>query len=323
MTYSDLESKQWEVTPVKIETSFGIADGNSVRVDNSYAQQPLLFESRVLPFYDYSSTSNEAVTPDSLAYYQIDSGLTVGKSENEWTLSSSSSAALQADWNCGSRDLSNKRGLGLWVTGYGLGGYIYVEYGSGGRYRQYIIPNDVAGLRYVEIPDFEVADYEYRDEMYYDFQNPTGAIRQGFRYDRIDRISIGLVNVPAGATALVAIENVKALAETEVLLTDMQLSIGSSSLTVDGSVDSGNYIVYEGGDTAAVLDPDRNFVEDLPVTLNNWNINQGQSDVSLSCSSVDKPWLKVLFKTVDAPFNIPNPMDADLDDGGLIDIRHR
>lgn len=320
LTFSDLSSRQWQITPVKIKTDFSKADGSSININNSYSQQPLHFEGRVLPYYDYGSAANEVVTPASLDDYEIDPGLTITKSGNKWTLSSSSAEALQGNWYCSPKDLSNKRGLGLWVTGYWTGGYVYVALGYGSKSRHYIIPNDVEGLRYVEIPDFEVADYGYRDQMYYDFQNPYGTIRQGFRYDLINRISIGLVGVPAGETALVAVENVKALAETEVSLTDMQLSISASSLTVDGSVDSGNYIVYEGGSTVEILDSNRNFVEELPVTLNNWNIGQGQSDVVVSSSSVNVPWVKLQFKTTDTPFSIPNPMDADLDDSGLVDV---
>jgi hypothetical protein len=320
LTSSEQDSRTWEITPVKIETCFSKSDGSSVTVNNSYSQQPLRFEARVLPYYDFSSPENEAVAPGSLVDYDIDPGLGLSKSGNKWTLSSSSLSALQADWYCGTRDFSRKRGLGLWVTGYWLGGYIYIEYGSGEKCRQYIIPNDTAGLRYVEIPDFEVADYTYRDEMYYSFQNPYGTIRQGFRYDRINRISIGLVGVPAGKTALAAVENAKALAEIEAPATDLEFTMGSSFLRVNGSVNSGNYIIYEGGDAASVLDPARHFINSLPVSLSKWNIETGPSELSLSCTSVNKPWLKVLFKTFDTPFTIPNPMDADLDDSGSVDI---
>ncbi len=176
------------------------------------------------------------------------------------------------------------------------------------------------GLRYVEIPDFEVADYMYHDDMYYDFQNPYGSIRQGFRFNKIDRISIGLTQVPEGTTALVAVEAVKALAETTVPLTDLQLESNGGAMTVVGSVDSGNYIVYEGGSTATVLGPDRDVVEELPVSLNNWNIGSGPSDITMNTNSASKPWLKVLFKTLGTPFSFPNPEDSDLNDDGSTDI---
>ncbi len=320
LTVSDSTAPAWEVTPVKIIPRFAKADGGRVQVSNPYAAQPLRFEARVLPVYDDASTANEAITPSSLSDYAVDSGLTVGQSGTKWTLSSSSSSPLQANWYCPIKDLSHKRGVGLMINGYTLGGYFYIEYDSGGMCRHYIVPNDTYGWRYVEIPDFETADYVYHDTMYYDFQNPYGTIRQGFRYNAIGRISIGITDVPPGTTAVVAVQNVKALAEIEEPLSRLHLTANGGSLTVNGSVDSGNYIIYEGGNTAVIRDANRNLIEELPVSVDNWTVPAGVSDVAISTDSTVKPWVKLLCKTLGTPFAIPNPEDADLNDDGSVNL---
>ncbi|HML74337.1 MAG TPA: hypothetical protein PKB02_07545 [Anaerohalosphaeraceae bacterium] len=316
---SDIDSFSWQISPSKITPVFVKSD-KTASFTNSYEAQPLQFEARVLPYYDYSSASNTGLLPGEVSDLTIDSGLSVTKNvNNEWTLTSSSNSPRQANRSIAPTDLSLKRGLGLWIKGDNLGGYFYVEYSSGMQ-RHYIVPNNFIDWRYVEIPDYEPADYSYRDTLYYKFQDPYGTIRQGFRYNAINRISFGITAVPSGNTATVIIKEPKALSEITEPLHNLQLSAGSSVLMVNGSVDSGNYIVYKGGNSVDILDSNRFYIRSMPVIISNWIIPTGSSVISVSSTSTNKPWLKMLFKTLGTPFNIPNPMDADINDDGDIDL---
>nr|MBC8472404.1 hypothetical protein [Planctomycetota bacterium] len=209
LTSSDINDFIWEVTPTKIEPSF-VQPDDTLSFYNYYSAQPLRFEARVLPYYDYASASNMNLLPADVTGLSIDSDLTVTKNGDEWTLTSNSSSARQANRSISTTDLSYKRGVGLWIKGDGQGGYFYIEYSSGEMQRHYIVPNDFTDWRYVEIPDFEQADYYYRDQLYYQFQNPYTTIRQGFRYHAIGTISFGLLG-KAGASVI--IKEPKALAE--------------------------------------------------------------------------------------------------------------
>ena len=53
-----------------------------------------------------------------------------------------------------------------------------------------------------------------------------------------------------------------------------------------------------------------------------WTIPSRASEITVSTNSVGKPWLKLLFKTLGNSFSLPNPEDADLDDGviNLVDF---
>jgi hypothetical protein len=319
LTSSDINSSLWQISPSKIVPAF-VKPGNTTLLTNFYTAQPLQFEARVLPYYDYASASNMALLPANVSGLTIDSGLSVTKNaNNEWTFISSSNSPKQANRSIAVTDLSYKRGVGLWIKGDNRGGYFYIEYSSG-KYRHYIVPNNFIDWRYVEIPDFEPADYLYRDTLYYKFQDPYGTIRQGFQYDAINRISFGITAVPTGSTATVMIRDPKALAESAVSLANLQLSFGSSALTVNGSVNSGSYIVYKGAGSVDILDSDRVLTGTLPVTTSNWSIPAGSSFITVSSTSTSQPWVKLLFKTVGTPFTIPNPMDADFNDDGLINI---
>jgi len=317
LTDSDIDSSQWEITPTKIMPSFVQLDG-STNVNNIHAAQGMKFDLQVLPSFDYSSVSNIGLLPLSVNGMNIASGLDVSKVDDEWTFSMTNSGDLDSDAKMADTlhseiDMSCKRGVGLYFTGDGNGGYFVVEC-KGGKYRQYIVPNDSSIRKYVEIPSTEVSDYLYIDDLYYLYRDPWASTRMSPDLTNVINLGFGLMGVPANTSVSVTVEGIKALAETETTLSDLTMTVDGTTLTVDGSVASGNYLVYEGGSTADVLDPDRNYIETLSVNSTGWQKDADESSVSISCTGTTKPWVKILFKTLGTPFNIPNPMDADLDD---------
>ncbi len=321
LTSSGESDTNWEISPTKIVPKFvqlddSIPDANIISLDNPFAAQPLRFEARVLGSFDYNSGSNVDLLPSDVSDFSIPTNLSVVKIGDEWTFSTTGNGgSVQADYALGSTlNLTNKRGVGLYVTGDGNGGYFYVEFKEErDKVLHYVIPNDFTGRKYVEIPTFEVCDYLYLDHLYELWPHSSNwySIKLGFHYDKIVGVSYGFIDVPSGQTASVTIEGVKALQENAASLDNLSMATGGGTLSVTGSVANGNYLVYEGGSTATVLNANRQFVSTLPVSTANWQKSQGSSQVSLDCSSTTKPWLKVLFKTLDTPFNIANPVNTE------------
>ena len=301
----------WSVTPVKIEPNF-IKPVTTLSIGNPFGTQPAWIEARVLPSFDQDSISNVSLMPPDMTSLSVDSGLTVTQSGGSLTFASGSRTAVRANWTLPTElDLSAKRGLGLKIKGNGQGGLFFVEYreASVGFTRHYTIRNDTTAERTIEIPSYEVSNYQDLDHLY-DLWGGEAAwysIKLGFNYHRIASVRFGLIDVPAGSTASVTVEGIKALAENPVALTNLVVSNAAGELAFHGNVPAGHYLVYEGGNSAQVLDPNRHPVATLPVTSTNWAIPAGSSLVSVSCESDTKPWLKLLFKTLGESFPIPNP----------------
>ena len=310
---TDANSTTWTAAPLKITPAFIDPDG-SADVNNVHTAQAMRFEVQVLPSYDYSSGSNTSLLPADTCDLTIDNGLSIVKDGNEWTFSmtnsgGSISSALQGNDPISETDFSSKRGIGLYFTGDGNGGYFFVEYKDDSwKYRQYFVANDSNSQVYVEIPSTEVCDYLYRDDFHWLVQQNYGSIRQGFDFTKIGTVSFGLIGVPATTSVSVVVEGIKALAETAVSMDDLTMTADGTTLIVDGNVASGNYIVYDGGgSTATVLDPNRSFVANLDVNDTGWQKDANESSVTVSCSGATKPWLKVLFKTMGSTFSFSNP----------------
>ncbi len=193
------------------------------------------------------------------------------------------------------------------MTGDANGGVFYVELMDNRdlSVRSYAIENDFTGKYYFEIPTSEAYDDYYSD----DFHNRcgSGVYYFGFDYTKIEKITFGIINVPASTSVSIVIEGVKALAETETTLSDLTMTVDGTTLTVDGNVASGNYLVYDGGGSADVLDPNRSFVETLDVNDTGWQKDANESSVTISSSGATKPWLRVLFKSMDTAFSVDNP----------------
>jgi len=321
LTSSDPAAAQWQISPTKIVPAFlktaAMTDtaGGSTTLANPYASQPLRFEVRVLPAYDYNNASNTTLLPDNSGL-SVDSGLSVSENGAAWTFSAtnpsgSPSNALRASRNLGSINLSSQRGVGFYMTGNGAGGYFFIElkslYGADGV-KHFTVPNNFTGRRYIEIPTDEIDDYLYLDTLLYQWTSESaGTIYTYFTYSAVLSVSFGLIGLPPGAAASVIIENPKALTENPVNLTNLHLAVDGGSLDLTGTVASGNYIVYEGGTSAQVLDPNRNALSSLPVSAVNWLKNSGSSVVTLQSASPTQPYLKILFKMLDTPFSFQNP----------------
>ncbi|MCX7008476.1 MAG: hypothetical protein NTY53_14705, partial [Kiritimatiellaeota bacterium] len=191
-------------------------------------------------------------------------------------------------------DLTGRRGLGLRVTGDGSGALLVFMIAG----RDYVVPLDFQGTRDIEIPNGEVSwsssKWGWRaDTKHTDYVHQRWC-RLGFGY------------LPPQCKATVRVEGLTALAEIPAALNDPVIRTGAGTLTVKGSIASGNYLQYDGGATATVFDENWNRLHELPVDKKDYVMPSGWAPVSISTAGTQaQPWLEVQFLTEGEPMLVP------------------
>jgi len=190
-------------------------------------------------------------------------------------------------------DLSSHRGLGIELEGDASGALVLVQL-EGRGCRDYVVPVDFEGTRYVEIPCGEVS--WARDDWGWRMGTKT------MDYARVAQCRIGLGMVPEGSTVSVRVKKLTALAENHQPLENPCILINDTSLQIEGSVPTGHYLVYKGGDAVDVYDPNWHRVQQLRVSLNSLQANQGENVVKVeTLSQCACPWLELQFLVKDMP----------------------
>jgi hypothetical protein len=191
-------------------------------------------------------------------------------------------------WN-GGLDMTGRRGVGLEIDGDGSGATLLVQIGGNGM-RDYAVPIDFTGRRWVEIPSGEVAWYQgcwgWRMDTKHCDYGTIGEVKMGFGF------------VPPRSQAMVMVGRLQALAEIPVILTDPIVTIGTNRMVLKGTVASGDYLEYQGGDAVMVCDANWNHLRDLAVTGPRIQVPTGPVTVQLDASSSGpKPWLEIQVTT--------------------------
>jgi len=195
-------------------------------------------------------------------------------------------------WN-GTVDMTGRRGIGMRVTGDGSGALLLFMISG----RDYVVPIDFVGPRDVEIPNGEVA----WSMAAWGWRMSTK--RTDYAQQREFRLGIGYL--PPGTKASVHVEGLAALAEVPARLENPVVHVGAGALTVHGQIESGQYLQFEGGDSAAVFDENWNKLGDLRVTRTGYSMPSGFSPISIHSASKASPWLEVQFMTEGEPMAVP------------------
>ncbi len=195
-------------------------------------------------------------------------------------------------WNV-TVDMTHRRGLGMWVTGDNSGALLLVKLG----HRDYVVPIDFTGRRYVEIPNGEVSwassIWGWRMET------------KSADYSNVRTVEIGFGQLPAGKNATVKVEQLTALGEIPVALKNPVIHIGSGQLRVQGDIGSGQFLQYTGGDKATLYDENWHQLDELPVEKNNDIMPAGQATVTVTSEPTKPtPWLDVQFITTGTPMTL-------------------
>ena len=195
-------------------------------------------------------------------------------------------------WNL-TLDLTCRRGLGLWVTGDNSGALLLVKLGR----RDYVTPIDFNGRRYVEIPNGEVSwasgAWGWRMET------------KSNDYSKVRRVQIGFGQLPPGGKATVKVEQLTALGEIPVALANPVVHIGAGQLRVLGTVASGQFLQYAGGDKAILYDENWHQRAEFSVERVNYIMPAGQAGVTVTADHGEAvPWLDIQFITTGTPITI-------------------
>jgi hypothetical protein len=191
-------------------------------------------------------------------------------------------------------DLTGRRGIGLRVTGDGSGALLLFMIAG----RDYVVPIDFQGPRDIEIPNGEVAWSSGQWGWRMDTKHTDYARQRWCR--------VGFGRLPPRSKAAVRIEALAALAESLATLDKPVIRAGSGTLTVQGSIASGEYLHYAGGSVATVLDENWNRLRELPVEQKDYVMPTGWAAVSVtSAGTHTKPWLEIQCLTEDKPMPVP------------------
>ena len=191
-------------------------------------------------------------------------------------------------------DMSDARGIGCTVTGDGSGAVLVISIGEHHK-RDYAIPIDFTGTRHVEIPSGEVAWGHAK----WGWRNGTAK----FDYGRIRKVRVGFGTVPPKTHAKVTVSNIRPLCQTAKDLQDLTIKVGAGrELIVPGTIPSGHYLWYKGGDTVGLYDLNWNKVRDLAVRKQSFTFPAGALSVELSAAPPERrSWFEVQFFTKGKP----------------------
>ncbi len=195
--------------------------------------------------------------------------------------------------------LAAGRGIALEIDGDGSGAVVLLQL-HGRGIRDYVVKVDFTGPRTIENSTGEAAwadgDWGWR----------FGA--KNFDYGQIRHVSLGFGMIPPRSTPRVRISGLRLLRDVPSKLVRPVIRIGSGSLTVDGEIETGCYLRYDGGATTTVFDRNWNRLRTLPVAADASLMPAGFATVRIDVpEDAPRPWLEVQTIVTGEPIPIPKP----------------
>jgi len=193
-------------------------------------------------------------------------------------------------------NITGAGGLGVVVNGDGSNALLVIRVGGEGT-RDYIVPIDFKGKRYVEIPSPQASWVDSRWGYNREFKR--------WRGNWIRHIGLWLDKVPPKTTSSVVVEDIRFLKEQPSALVNPSIKFGDGFVYIDGTIPSDRYLWYKGGGTVGVYDLNWNKLEDLRVKGKNARNSTGDIDISvINRNGNNDPWLEVQFFTKDLPMPV-------------------
>ena len=198
-------------------------------------------------------------------------------------------------------NMSQARGIAFTVTGDGSGSDLVLN--IGGRY--YVVTVNFSGTETVEIPNGEV-------EMYRSSATGYSWINSGqigtFDYTNVGSFSLFLGYVPSGVSPNIQVSAIQTMYEDQTIgLVNPILTLNGASVTISGTIPYNDYVVYNGGSTASVYDPNWNFLETLPVSGSTLTADNGLNSFSVSAPDSPNTWMAVRVKVSGSPWVMSKP----------------
>jgi hypothetical protein len=281
---------------------FRPGESEAMTVNNPYHSQNPEFIIRVMPDFDREITegSSHLITPDPAeivnkgiySFEQDGDGVRVSVTNvTSEILASEDRPNYSVNTN-----ITGAGGLGVVVTGDGSGAMLVIRV-SGEGTRDYIVPIDFTGQRYVEIPSPQVSWADSRWGFVGDFKR--------WRGNWIRNVNIWIDDVPANTTSSIVVEDMRFLPEQASALVNPSIEFGDGSLEIDGTIPTDRYLWYQGGSTVGVYDLNWDKLEDLRVKGTNSRSSVGDIDISIvNNNEGSDPWLEVQFFAQDRPMSV-------------------
>jgi hypothetical protein len=189
------------------------------------------------------------------------------------------------------------RGIALEIDGDGSGAIVLLQL-HGRGIRDYVVKVDFKGRRTVQIPSGEVSwadgDWGWR----------FGS--KNFDYSAVRHVSLGFGMIPPRSSPRIRITGLRLLRDVPSKLVRPVIRIGSGSLAVDGEIESGCYLRYDGGDTATVHDRNWNKLRTLAVTSDHSLMPSGFAPVRIDVpEAAPRPWLELQTIVTGEPIHVP------------------
>jgi len=276
--------EKWNVRPVTYGSGkhVGAVDGkqNIWEIQNQYGAQPLRVSIEVRSnLTNYGESANVVLIEpaSSLKLKTTGNGPFGGPHRDEGVSFDLKPTAIQSPgggkslevtavnkgerphgWGCvevildGVQDLTEHRALGVWVDGDGSGANLHFTLEDSGRWqvRDFYVPLDFKGWKYVEIPKWaqgEVYDFHFP------FSNYT-ALR-GMSFDSVARMYVFLTNIPVGGSARARFSRLEALREmTPRTVHNPGLTVNGKSITFPVAIEPSWYLEYAGAGPVRVFD---------------------------------------------------------------------
>jgi autotransporter-associated beta strand protein len=256
--------------------------GTLSSLTNPYTAQTPQIEMLVLPSMTATNPNNVSLLPSSHTF----------------------TTTAPYNWNLGPINMSQARGIAITLTGDGSGSDLVLN--IGGRY--YVVTVNFTGTETVEIPNGEVEMYR-SSATGYSWIN-TGQIGT-FNYSSVGNFSLFLGYVPSGVSPNIKVSSITTMQENQTVgLVNPTLTLNGNSVSISGTIPYNDYVVYNGGSTASVYDPNWNFVTTLSVSSSTLTANNGLNSFSVSAPGSPNAWMAVRVKVSGMPwvFSKPSPI---------------
>ncbi len=180
-------------------------------------------------------------------------------------------------------NMANHRGIGLTIEGDGSGAIFAIEIAG----RDYVVPIDFTGEKVIEILNGEVAWHEER----WGWRMGT----KHTRYSMVTYFRTGFCRIPASTSPRVKVKEIKLLKEINVPLQELTLSNSVGSMTIGGDIRTGDYVEYDGGDTAVIYDANYHQKQVVKVENNNFTAKTGYDTYQFNADK--EAWIEVQLYT--------------------------
>jgi hypothetical protein len=191
--------------------------------------------------------------------------------------------AYKLPWFTCRANMSGHRGIGMTIEGDGSGAVFAVQIAG----RDYVVPIDFTGEKYVEILNGEVAWHEER----WGWRMAT----KHTRYSMVTWFRTGFCRIPPATCTRIKVRNIKLLKELHVPLKELVVGSAGGRLTVEADMRTGDYVEYDGADTVVIYNGNYHEKQRVKVRRDGFTAATGYDTYTFSGDR--EVWIEVQMTT--------------------------